>query len=62
VWVMTRGGPEMSTMTTIIMAYREGFKQLRVGYASAISVVFFLIVLGVSLLQRVFLREERTVR
>jgi multiple sugar transport system permease protein len=61
VWVMTRGGPEMSTMTTMILVYRQGFKQLKVGYASAISVVFFLIVLGVSLVQRVFLREERTV-
>lgn len=61
VWVMTRGGPENATMTTMIMVYREGFKQLRVGYASAISVVFFLIVLGVSLVQRAFLREERAV-
>ncbi len=61
VWVMTRGGPEETTMTTMIMVYREGFKQLKVGYASAISVAFFLIVLGVSLLQRAFLREERMV-
>jgi multiple sugar transport system permease protein len=61
VWVMTRGGPQEATMTTMILVYKEGFKQLRVGYASAISIVFFLIVLGVSLLQRAFLREERTV-
>ncbi|MCD6555247.1 MAG: sugar ABC transporter permease [Anaerolineae bacterium] len=61
VWVMTKGGPQEATMTTMILVYKEGFKQLRVGYASAISVVFFLIVLGVSLLQRVFLREERAV-
>jgi multiple sugar transport system permease protein len=45
----------------MILVYSEGFKQLRVGYASAITIVFFLIVLGVSLLQRVFLREERAV-
>jgi len=61
VWVMTKGGPQEATMTTMILVYKEGFKQLRVGYASAISVMFFLIVLGVSLLQRVFLREERMV-
>jgi len=61
VWVMTKGGPQEATMTTMIMVYREGFKQLKVGYASAIAVVFFLIVLGISLLQRVFLREERAV-
>jgi multiple sugar transport system permease protein len=61
VWVMTQGGPQEATMTTMIMLYREGFRQLKVGYASAIAIVFFVIVLGVSLLQRVFLREERAV-
>ena len=61
VWVMTQGGPQEATMTTMIMLYREGFRQLKVGYASAIAIVFFVIVLAVSLLQRVFLREERAV-
>ena len=61
VWIMTKGGPQEATMTTMIVVYRAGFKQLKVGYASAIAVVFFLIVLGVSLLQRLFLREERAV-
>jgi len=62
VWVMTQGGPQEATMTTMIMLYREGFRQLKVGYASAIAIVFFVIVLGVSLIQRVFLREERAVQ
>ena len=61
VWVMTKGGPQEATITTMVMVYREGFRQLRVGYASAITIVFFLIVLGISLLQRAVLREERTV-
>lgn len=61
VWVMTKGGPQEATMTTMIMVYREGFRQGKIGYASAISVLFFLVVLGVSLLQRAVLREERTV-
>jgi multiple sugar transport system permease protein len=61
VWVMTKGGPQEATMTTMIHVYREGFRQLKVGYASAITIVFFLIVLGVSLLQRAILREERAV-
>ncbi len=60
-WVMTRGGPQDATMTTIIHVYVQGFKQGRIGYASAITVVFFLIVLAISLLQRVILREERSV-
>jgi multiple sugar transport system permease protein len=58
VWVLTKGGPQNSTMTTIVFLYRQGFRQLRVGYASTIAVVFFLIVLSISLFQRVFLKEE----
>ena len=60
-WVMTQGGPQNATMTTIIHAYVQGFRQGRIGYASAITVVFFLIVLAISLAQRAFLKEERTV-
>ncbi|WP_319478405.1 sugar ABC transporter permease [Marispirochaeta aestuarii] len=61
VWVMTKGGPQESTMTTVVMMYREGFRQGRIGYAAAIAVVFFLIVLGISMIQRSILKEERTV-
>ena len=59
--VMTRGGPQNASMTTIVHAVHQGWGQLKVGYAAAISIVFFLIVLGVSLLQRYFVREERAV-
>ena len=59
--VMTKGGPQNASMTTIVHVVHQGWGQLKVGYASAISLVFFLIVLGVSLLQRYFLREERAV-
>jgi multiple sugar transport system permease protein len=61
VWVMTRGGPQGATKTIIVLLYEEGFKMLRVGYASAIGVLFFLIVLAVSLIQRIYLKEERAV-
>jgi multiple sugar transport system permease protein len=61
VWVMTKGGPQGATKTIIVLLYEEGFKMLHVGYASAIGVLFFLIVLAVSLIQRVYLKEERAV-
>ena len=61
VWVMTQGGPQGATKTTIVILYKEGFLQLRVGYASAISIIFFLIVLCISMFQRIYLREKRTV-
>jgi multiple sugar transport system permease protein len=59
--VMTNGGPQNASMTTMVYIIEQGWGQLKVGYASAVSVVFFIIVLFVSLLQRRFLREERQV-
>jgi multiple sugar transport system permease protein len=59
--VMTfgRGGPEDSTITPILHLVNEGFRgSQRVGYASAISVVFVLIVLAISLIQRNVLSGE----
>lgn len=56
-----RGGPEDSTTTMIVRLVVEGFSNQRVGFASAISVVFFLIVLAISILQRRLVREERQV-
>lgn len=59
--VMTfgRGGPEDATITTVLHMVNEGFRSSqRVGYASAIAVVFVLIVLVISLIQRRVLQEE----
>lgn len=63
VWVMQgpSGHPQGTTMTMMVYAVNQGFQVGKIGYASAITVVFFLIVLAVSLVQRVFLREERAV-
>jgi len=59
--IMTNGGPNDSTYTVILHLYNSGFSKQRVGYASAITVVFFLIVLAISIVQRLILREERDV-
>jgi len=56
--VMTNGGPQNASMTTMLYVIEAGWGQLKVGYASAISIVFFLIVLCVSLLQRVLTKEK----
>ena len=39
----------------------QGFREQSVGSASAIAVVYFVIVLSISLLQRVLVREERQI-
>ena len=46
--VMTQGGPLDSTTTVIYMAVRSGFEQQATSYASAISLVFFVLVLPIS--------------
>ncbi len=61
VWVLTQGGPQQATMTTIVLLYRQGFRQLKVGYASSIAVVFFIIVVTISMIQRQFMKEERAI-
>jgi multiple sugar transport system permease protein len=55
------GHPQGSTRTMMLYTYSQGFRQGKIGYASAITVIFFLIVLAVSLAQRIFLKEERQV-
>lgn len=56
--VMTQGGPLDRTTTVVFMAVRTGYQQLQTGYASAISLVFFLLVLVVSGIQRYVTREK----
>jgi len=55
--VMTRGGPLDSTTTVIFQAYMKGFEKQDIAYGSAISVVFFFMVLTVALIQRFLTRE-----
>jgi multiple sugar transport system permease protein len=56
--VMTQGGPLDSTTTIIFQAVQQGFRQQEVGYGSAISLIFFVLVLAVSLVQRRLTQEK----
>lgn len=56
--IMTQGGPLDSTSTVVLMAVRTGFQQQQTGYASAISLVFFVLVLVVTLMNRYFTRDK----
>ncbi len=60
--IMTQGGPLDSTSTVVLQAVRTGFQQQQTGYASAISLVFFIIVLAVSVVQRYLTRDKDAVR
>lgn len=57
-YVMTQGGPDNSTRTLAYMIYQQGFQLRKVGYASAIAVLFFLIIVFISILMRRFVKED----
>ena len=49
--VMTQGGPGSSTYTLVYYIYTSAFKYYRMGYASAIAVILFLMLLAVTIVQ-----------
>jgi ABC-type sugar transport system permease subunit len=49
--VMTGGGPSNSTNLYVYSLYREAFHYNRMGYASAIAVVFFFVMMAFTYLQ-----------
>ena len=49
--VMTKGGPADSTQVGVLYIYQRSFERLEMGYGSALSVVMFLILLVISLVQ-----------
>ncbi|TVR13322.1 MAG: sugar ABC transporter permease [Phormidium sp. GEM2.Bin31] len=50
VYVMTQGGPRNRSKTIVYYLYEQAFDRLEIGYACAIGLVLFLVVLGVSLI------------
>jgi len=56
--VMTQGGPLDSTTSVVFMAVRTGYEQQATGYAAAVSLVYFVLVLAVSGIQRFLTREK----
>jgi multiple sugar transport system permease protein len=49
--LMTDGGPEGSTMVMVYYIYHQAFRMFDTGFASALAVVLFLIVLALTALQ-----------
>lgn len=56
--VMTRGGPDDQTRVMTFDIYDNAFRFQNMGWAAAASVILFLIVLAVSLMQNRMLRSE----
>jgi multiple sugar transport system permease protein len=58
--IMTQGGPEDHSATVVFAAVRAAFDRAQVARGMAMSVVFFLVVLAVTLAQRKLLKQTRS--
>lgn len=56
--IMTRGGPNDASTTVIFEAVQAGFDRAQISRGAAMTVVFFLIVLLITFLQRRLLQHE----
>ena len=62
VFILTKGGPIDATQTVMFQAVTSAFIEGNVGRASAITVIFVLIIIAITLLQRLVLRQNREVK
>ena len=51
VYNLTKGGPARATQIIVIYIYEKAFREYRFGYAAAVSVVLFIIILALTLIQ-----------
>jgi multiple sugar transport system permease protein len=53
------GGPLNSTLSIVMLMYREGFRWWNMGFAASIAFVLFALVVGGSVLQTAIRRRVR---
>ena len=56
-YVMTAGGPGYATTSLVYQMYTQGFRGFNFGYASAIAVLLFCVVLIMNIIQRTLMKE-----
>jgi multiple sugar transport system permease protein len=58
IYQMTGGGPENGTLVLAFYIYQQGFKFFNVGYAAALALIMFAIVMALTLVQVMLRRRE----
>lgn len=59
--IMTRGGPNDATTTVMYEAVTAAFDQQKMAKGSAMTAIFFAIVLAITIVQRLIVKEERAI-
>lgn len=49
-YIMTKGGPDNSTLFFVLYLYRQAFEQFNLGYASALAWILFVIIMAFTLI------------
>jgi multiple sugar transport system permease protein len=57
VWVLTDGGPGDASRLIVLYIYEVGFRRFEMGYASAVSMTLFLVLIVLTLIQFFFSRR-----
>jgi multiple sugar transport system permease protein len=57
-YLLTSGGPGNATITMVYYIYNRGFKDLKMGYASAMSLCLFAIIFVFSLINMRINKEK----
>ncbi|MBX3010068.1 MAG: sugar ABC transporter permease [Caldilineaceae bacterium] len=57
-FVITKGGPAFATTTIVYYLYQMGFNMLRLGYATVVAFILFVVIFVLSLIQRWYLGKE----
>ncbi|RIQ25888.1 carbohydrate ABC transporter permease [Jiangella rhizosphaerae] len=55
--IITKGGPDDATMTIVMYLYQTGFQAFQIGYASAIAILVFVVIMAVTGLQFLVARK-----
>jgi len=57
IFVMTNGGPANATLVYGLYLYRSAFQNFQMGYASALSWLLFIVIIGITIVQFVLARR-----
>lgn len=57
-YIMTRGGPQNQTITIVYWIYNNAFTYFKLGYGAALSIVLLLILVVLSIVQLLILRDN----
>jgi len=58
VYVMTNGGPASSSSSVIFYMYNEAIQRQHFGYASAVAILLFLMIIVITIIHRLLIRER----